>query len=442
MKWEKFIFVTRCGCIGKVMNKKGKISTMKKLLLSVLLTSIHLLIFAQNYRVAVQPTGSKFWGYANEKGELVIGAKFLKYTDFSQDGFAAVQDDKKRFYFIDINGNELVLPVSNYEIPNTLGFNFKGFSEGAAIVTVNKKAGVINSKGKWIHEPAFTKITPFNEGIAVAQNGLKHIILGINGESYSCAEEVIDIKDFTEGLAPFKGKNQLFGFVNSTGDIVVPAKFLSVGYFSGGLAWAKTSNQTIGFIDKNGNWVIQPKFEAAKEFDATTGVAMVKEGTEWKLIDKTGKTIIVNGATGFGEFNEGLGYAKKGTLVGFINSKGEWVIEAAYDKVERMFNGYSNVKKGDFWGVIDKTGKVIIPTTYQGVNPNHDGLFAVKKDLLWGFMDKSGKVVVEFNYTGIRDFDNGFAAVKLGDSWGMIDKSGNQILKHQYDRVQDMIKIP
>lgn len=396
---------------------------------------------AQSYRIAVQPTGSKFWGYANEKGQLIIDAKFLKYTDFSPEGYAAVMDDKKRYSFIDVNGKELVLPVSSYEIPSVMGLNMKGFSNGMANVIVNKKYGSVNTKGQWIHQPTYDKITPYNDEIAVAEKDTKFNILTDNGEVYPCPSEVMDVKDFTEGMAPYKGKNDLFGFINKQGKAVIPAKYLSVGYFSKGLAWAKTVDQTIGFIDPTGNWVISPQFEAAKEFDIETGIAMVKKNGEWKLIQKNGQFVTADGATGFGEFNEGYGYAKKGNLVGFINPKGEWVIPANFDKVERMYSGFTNVKKGDFWGVVDKSGKTIIATIYQGVNPIHDGLFAVKKGSLWGFIDRNGKIVIDFKYTGIRDFENGFAAVKVVDQWGLIDTSGKELLPAKYDRIQDMIKI-
>jgi hypothetical protein len=173
---------------------------MKSLLFSGIIC-LSALLHAQTYRVAVQPIGSKFWGYANEKSQLVIEAKFLKCTDFSEDGFAAVMDNEKRYFFIDKDGNELKLPVSSYELPNFLGFGFKGFTEGIANIRVNKGVGTINTRGQWVHQAAFDKITPFKGGIAVAQTGVMHTILHQNGDSYPCPDEVIDVKDFTEEMA-------------------------------------------------------------------------------------------------------------------------------------------------------------------------------------------------------------------------------------------------
>jgi hypothetical protein len=412
-----------------------------KLLLYTGIIFLSALLNAQTYRVAVQPIGSKFWGYANEKSQLVIEAKFLKCTDFSEDGFAAVMDNEKRYFFIDKDGNELKLPVSSYELPNFLGFGFKGFTEGIANIRVNKGVGTINTRGQWVHQAAFDKITPFKGGIAVAQTGVKHTILHQNGDSYPCPDEVIDVKDFTEEMAPFKGKNDRFGFINTKGQIVVPATFLSVGYFSNGLAWAKTNALTIGFIDKSGNWVLQPQFESAKEFDPESGFALVKSNAEWKLMDKTGKTLMVSGATGYGEFYEGLCNAKKGAKVGLINTNGEWVVPAQYDKIQPMQNGYANVRNVEFWGVIDKTGKVIIPVKYESINSNDNGLIAIKRDKLWGLMDQSGRLVTNFEYAAIRDFKNGFAAVKVDNKWGMINSTGNQVVPFQFERVEDMVKI-
>jgi hypothetical protein len=410
-------------------------------LFSIGIFFLSVLLHAQTYRVAVQPVGSKFWGYANEKSQLVIEAKFLKCTDFSEDGFAAVMDDNKRYFFIDEDGKELKLPVSSYELPNFLGLGIKGFTEGIANISINKRVGTVNTRGEWVHQPSFDKITPFKDAIAVAQTGVKHTILHKNGDAFTCPDEVIDIKNFTEEMAPFKGKNDRFGFINTKGQIVVPATFLSVGYFSNGLAWAKTSALTIGFIDKSGNWVLNPQFESAKEFDPESGFALVKSTGEWKLIDRTGKALVVSGATGYGEFYEGVCNAKKGAKVGLINTNGEWIVAAQYDKIQRMQNGYANVRNIEFWGVIDNTGKVIIPVKYENINPNDNGIFAVKRDKLWGLMDRSGRLVTNFEYTAIRDFKNGFAAVKVGNKWGMINSTGQQILPFQFERVEDMVKI-
>ena len=410
-------------------------------LFSIGIFFLSVLLHAQTYRVAVQPVGSKFWGYANEKSQLVIEAKFLKCTDFSEDGFASVMDDNKRYFFIDKDGKELKLPVSSYELPNFLGLGIKGFTEGIANISINKRVGTVNTRGEWVHQPSFDKITPFKDAIAVAQTGVKHTILHKNGDAFTCPDEVIDIKNFTEEMAPFKGKNDRFGFVNTKGQIVVPATFLSVGYFSNGLAWAKTSALTIGFIDKSGNWVLNPQFESAKEFDPESGFALVKSTGEWKLIDRTGKALVVSGDTGYGEFYEGVCNAKKGAKVGLINTNGEWIVAAHYDKIQRMQNGYANVRNIEFWGVIDNTGKVIIPVKYENINPNDNGIFAVKRDKLWGLMDRSGSLVTNFEYTAIRDFKNGFAAVKVGNKWGMINSTGQQILPFQFERVEDMVKI-
>jgi hypothetical protein len=82
-------------------------------------------------------------------------------------------------------------------------------------------------------------------------------------------DDIIDLKEFKEGMAPFRAKDKLFGFMDPTGEIVVPATFKSIGYFSNGLAWAKTTEGQVGFIDKQGKWVIEPKFLAANDFDLT-----------------------------------------------------------------------------------------------------------------------------------------------------------------------------
>ena len=135
--------------------------------------------------------------------------------------------------------------------------------------------------------------------------------------------------------------------MDASGKEVIAPTYKAVGYFSNGLAWAKNTDGTVGYIDKTGKNVIAAKFLAAKEFDKVVGVARVKAGDEWMYLRKNGETFTVNGATGLGDFSDGLAYAKMGEKVGFVNDKGEWTIEAKFDKVRDFQAGYAAVRVGE-----------------------------------------------------------------------------------------------
>lgn len=397
--------------------------------------------FAQTSMIPFQPVKSKLWGFMDIQGKVLIEPKFNRVEDFTSEGLALVVDAGGKFQFIDKNGNPLKIGFDKFTMPSLFGFNMKGFNNGMANIVVNKKYASIDVTGKTVHDAIYDKISDYENGFAVGNIGNTYFLLFADGKKLDISESMLEVRNFSEGLAPYRAMNEQFGFINSKGEIVIKAQFNSVGYFSEGLAWAKTSSNKIGFIDTKGTWVIQPTYDMAKEFDKETGLALVKTGATFAFINKSGQTITASGAISYGEFNEGLAYAKTADKVGFINKNGEWVVLPKYDKVERFVNGFANVKTVEFWGAVDKKGNIVIEPKYQGINEVNEGIFAVKAGALWGFVTSDGKTLVEPKFNAIRDFKNGYAAVKIGDLWGLIDKSGKMVIEPQFQRVLDVMLV-
>ena len=133
-----------------------------------------------------------------------------------------------------------------------------------------------------------------------------------------------DIRSFSEGLVPVKNENGKYGYIDKSGNIVIPFKFEDALPFSEGLAPVKIGKgeyyvnksgymqvlenfekgirfsegiviQEEGkgnyiYIDKNGNIVTPFKFEDALPF--SEGLALVNnENGKYECIDKTGKKV-------------------------------------------------------------------------------------------------------------------------------------------------------
>jgi hypothetical protein len=340
-----------------------------KLILTIMLATICLGINAQQYVIQVKPAGGDLWGYANLKGELLIAVQYTKCTEFSSDGLAAVLNEKtKQYYFINIKGDKLSTEITDFKLISFLGFDVKGFSDGLVAINQGKKWGYLNTSGKVAIPPKYDDANEFSNGYAAVKSGNQYFILNTKGEESAVqGSDILDIKLFTEGLAPFKSINKLYGFMGTDGKIAIQAQFESVGYFNIGLAWAKTNSGVIGYINPKGEWVISAQFSTAKNFDAESGLARIKIGEKWAYVNKTGEIMYVNDAESIGDFSEGLADGKKNSNVGFFNNKGQWVIEPQFDDVREFKNGYAAVKKADKWGLIDKTGKIIIPISFSAI---------------------------------------------------------------------------
>jgi len=115
--------------------------------------------------------------------------------------------------------------------------------------------------------------------------------------------------NFKEGLAKVsKYLNNGFysGFVNKTGELVVPCKWHGADDFSEGLAAVMDENRNYGYIDKTGKVVIPCKWESAKPF--SEGLAQVKEDGKYGYVDKTGTVIIPCKWEKAESFSEGLAW--------------------------------------------------------------------------------------------------------------------------------------
>ena len=60
------------------------------------------------------------------------------------------------------------------------------------------------------------------------------------------------IENFSEGLASVEDDNGKYGFIDKTGKVVIPCKWDGAGNFHEGLAWVIDDNGKYGFIDKTG----------------------------------------------------------------------------------------------------------------------------------------------------------------------------------------------
>jgi hypothetical protein len=84
----------------------------------------------------------------------------------------------------------------------------------------------------------------------------------------------------------------MYGYIDKTGKMIVPAVFNSAEPFSEGVAAVRKCDQAF-FIDKMGKSVITGDFTYASSFSG--GLARVeiltKDGLLWGYVDKTGKLV-------------------------------------------------------------------------------------------------------------------------------------------------------
>jgi hypothetical protein len=240
------------------------------------------------------------WGYIDKTGKLVIPLKFTHAEDFSE-GLAGITDGD-RGGFID----HAATIIFSVPLDVTLGFH-----EG--VVGVLSKGTVTyydrNGKKMPIATDYGPKSNSFSEGLVPIEAKGKWGFMDQTGK-LTIEAKFEDAEDFSEGLAPVKvrvsdtvwcpadeagnraGSTMMYGYIDKTGKLVIPAVFNSAAPFSEGVAAVSKCDQAY-FIDKTGKTVIAGNFTYASSFSG--GLArfdtLTKEGLLSGYVDKTGKVV-------------------------------------------------------------------------------------------------------------------------------------------------------
>jgi hypothetical protein len=187
--------------------------------------------------------------------------------------------------------------------------------------------------------------------------------------------------------------NHKQGFINLSGDVVVPPVLLnSMPEYGDGLISETIRNEhgiQDGFVSASDpkKWVIQPIFTRARGF--SEGLAPVAKRVRWGYVDKTGKMVI-----------DFLFYA----ALPFKN--GSAIVE---------------VRPSFARALIDRNGKFLLePHRFDYIDIHRDGPIGVVKDGKVGFVDDKGDLVIDFKYKYKSDeysscFNDGLATVIIDD---------------------------
>ena len=272
-------------------------------------------------------------------------------------------------------------------------------------------------------------------------------------------------------VAPFNVAGEpfdYFGYINSSGEFVIPPQFVGASSFSEGLARVRDlKTQKVGYINEGGEYVIPPQYDSGNDFsDGLAGVnnfdpewsAFIDNNgavafefdykdfvhgywgfhnsllrTEWGYIDKTGKLVTSIHRSDHRDFSEGVaGIDPWDGDCYYINTNGETVIQTNFDSCHEFSEGLAAVWQDNPFtcGYINKDGELGIGLWFEQCSPFSEGRAVVKVNDQTGYIDIDGNYIFlpeYLNYGGY--FHEGLARISIANRWGYINSDGNYILK-------------
>lgn len=428
------------------------------------------------YNSDIKLLGGK-WGYLDASGKEIIAPVYDYVYDF-ENGKAKVRS-AQRIFWVDKDGKETTPPSPDKKENVFTIYCAPGFF------------GFIGLDGKYVIEPQYFIAKEFSEGLAAVMplrasdmdcgftpernstaystshssyNGLlKNLVnldrdYGIDFNDDERNRRLDSIHMVDSIIAAMTGAKRIYGYVDKTGNMVLPAKYEVAMPFHNGCAYV-LYREKWGVIDTKGNWIFAPVLEWPDELQFVR-FEYGNDGRQYYVYDYKEQDIYAEANTeSIYSFSEGIGCIYKYGKYGFIDTTGKIIAAPVYDEAKPFLNGFAAVRHGKYWGYIDRAGKEIIPLRYTdagsftpeglacvATSPQKTTVVEVEPGMeyegeeaqYYGYIDKNGNWVIKPKFTGANDFSNGLARVSMDYlKSGYIDKTGKYVIPPKYDYAAD-----
>ncbi len=277
--------------------------------------------------------------------------------------------------------------------------DIKKYSEGViAVKSSNGKYGYVDKTGKVVIPFKYDDAEEFHNGTAVVYIKDGYTLIDKSGKIL--LEKIYSgvMASYSDLIEIYDKETKKYGYINNSGEIVIPLIYDNATYFENGVAFVKISEK-YRMIDTNG------KYKNEKTYDYATvcieGMALVINNDKYGFVDETGKEII----------------------------------PCIYDNAVDFYNGKTIVRKNNKEYVIDKTGNVLceIKTKYTIEEYNGEFILIRNKTGKLGLLNLENNIVSYPKYNYIGCFENNYAVVgNENGEYGLIDKTGKEIIPLKY----------
>lgn len=450
--------------------------------------------FKKNYAILYQ---GKQQGIINRYGEIKIEPRYREVS-IDENGKIRVREEDS-WFLIDGKNNTLknliadnIVPVANNLILLTSGSliqltdnSFTPFTQntfawvgpidrGKAVVQVQHKHGVINTKGEFIIKPVYDSLlrtTSHYIAMQMQQSKPNWMLLDTLGNQLSTKAY--------EYMAPLNGKfitvryRGYAGALNTLGKEVIACTYDSLiqtkdellvvkfrgqyGIISLAEEWKVTPrNNKLMLLGDDRYLEVTPRTKFLKSLDGTViyftdnpldifdthFIEHLPSGTLWK-IDRDGRIIDrqvhpEEPIEMIGEVSEGYRSIIKDGRAGFVDTQGRLRIANRYEAVRAFHEDLAPMKIRGHWGFLNKEDKIAIQPVYDDVSYFKNGFAYVRQNGMYGIIDKTGKQVLPVRYEEAAILPTGNVLIKLNGLVGLADAAGKVLIQPRYQHLQDV----
>ncbi|MEM7035431.1 MAG: WG repeat-containing protein [Bacteroidota bacterium] len=315
--------------------------------------------------------------------------------------------------------------------------DFQNQRLGRAVYALSGKFGLIRSTGELVSFDGAAYIGPFQEGVARINVGGMLQWKEEPGLDTIASEKKFDrITRETTVRYQYCLKGS-WGYIDTRGEWMKKASFETALDFENGVARVRQGGKW-GVIDKNFDVVVKPSYDFIDNLYADDGTVLLTVGNDFQefgFIDEKGEIAILPRFGEVGDFKEGLVRVRKDGLWGYADTNGNLVIQPQYKEAGDFFEGRARVRDKRYWGFIDKQGNPVTPQKYLRAGDFHGGLAWVQSDKFFGYIGVEGNMLIDPQYTQTGDFERGLAPARRKGKFGLIDTRGRWVVPPRFYKI-------
>ncbi|MDO4531642.1 MAG: WG repeat-containing protein [Bacillota bacterium] len=317
----------------------------------------------------------------------------------------------------------------------------ENFGLGESLISQENAFFLLDAKGKELlkfESGSIRRLRDWGEGTLLVSEleGNKETVIDYSGNILVSGYNMV--APFSEGIARVKtvvdGESK-FGYVDRSGNLIVPMLYESAGNFSEGLAAVSLEydyteksdgydlHAAYGYIDRTSKMVIEAKYKDAGDF--FEGVARVRTENGVGYIDKEGKEVIPCQYKWGGYFKNGV------TFVTEEDGWKTWLIDKTGKKLQLVAEGRYAVYANDSLDRDDtlKNGVLMQEEIVDLPDGDHKHMFQ--------YFDETGALSYE-EYRIKKEFSEGLSPYHHSNlrKYGYVDETGEWIIRPAFDQAE------
>ncbi|HTO37955.1 MAG TPA: WG repeat-containing protein [Brumimicrobium sp.] len=369
----------------------------------------------------------------NKKKEKIHQSDFIPVTELRGDNLSTHIPNEKKKAILDFHYNSPFFirtwdyldavsspkPLEFYTIydlnsipDKQLPQNFSKLTNEEHTLLTSSSKGMIDTLGNIVLTPDYNRILVYDSTLLLTKDE-KYSFL--NRKSRTLSIEYDHYKLLPTNPAVFAVEsNDLWGFVNQSGELIVDFYYDNItypfrGYSSKNQYIMVLKNHKLGLLDTNFNEIVPIEFSSINIYNL--------DKKEFFVLTKDEKT---------GVFNEQL----------------DTIISMQYELITHS-QGMNTflVKENGNWGVIDLNGKVLFPTEYLIVG-NGNTTYTIHKDNKYGiydiYMNEIYPIELEGKMGYVYNFGENysFGYIRKDGKMGIYDGNKIKVLAPKYDKIE------